>query len=168
MRRAVVLLVLIAGFGVALVGIARATSTPIDGISCDMGEQGGYHARAQLRMVVVASKQYVYPPSGIGVSPLHLCQYWVHTPDGSGTIAVDAPHRLVPTLGQFFDIWGQPLAWPRVWRYSAGNGNIEALVGGKPFPGNPRDVKLSNGASVTLIIGSAFNSLPTPPTSFGE
>jgi hypothetical protein len=153
---------------IALVVVARATSKRIDGISCDPGTQGPYHARARLTMIVVAHKQYVYPPSGVGVSTLHLCQYWIHTPDSSGTIAVDAPHRVVPTLGQFFDVWGQPLAWPRVWRYSAGTGALLAYVAGRLHPGDPRMIKLYDGTTVTLVIGSDWSSMPQQPTAFTQ
>jgi hypothetical protein len=114
-----------------------------------MNGQASYHGTAQLTVVVVNRKEYVHPPSGIGVSTLHLCSYWLHTPNDSGTIAIDAPRQIVPTLGQFFDIWGQPLSLQNVWRYSAGGGVTLAYVGATPHTGDLRGIKLYNGTSVT-------------------
>jgi len=37
------------------------------------------------------------------------CTYSLHTHDNSGILHVEAPAPALFTLGQFFDIWGQPL-----------------------------------------------------------
>ncbi|MDE1820069.1 MAG: hypothetical protein KGJ23_03905 [Euryarchaeota archaeon] len=54
----------------------------------------------------------LYCPSG----ELHL----LHTHDGSGIIHVEMPGGLsgTPTLGDFFQIWGEPLSSGGVWTFS--------------------------------------------------
>jgi hypothetical protein len=40
--------------------------------------------------------------------------YWIHTHDSTGWIHVEAPRKIRATLGQFFDVWGQPLSREKV------------------------------------------------------
>lgn len=52
----------------------------------------------------------------------------IHTHDGSGIIHVELPSSLAgttPTLGEFFEIWGEPLSTSEVWSYS---GSVHAVV----------------------------------------
>jgi hypothetical protein len=168
MRRALSVLAMIIVVAIAFVVIARATSKTIDGISCDMNGQASYHGTAQLTVVVANRKEYVHPPSGIGVSTLHLCRYWLHTANDSGTIAIDAPHRIVPTLGQFFDIWGQPLSLQHVWRYSASGGVTLAYVGATPHSGDLRGIKLYDGTRVTIVVGVRYTPRLDKPSSYGQ
>jgi hypothetical protein len=117
---------------------------------------------------VANRKEYVHPPAGIGVSTLHLCSYWLHTSNDSGTIAIDARRHIVPTLGQFFDIWGQPLSLQHVWRYSASGGVTLAYVGAIPHTGDLRGIKLNNGTSVTIVVGVRYPARLDKPSSYGQ
>ena len=51
----------------------------------------------------------------------------LHTHDGSGIIHAELPSgvKAMPTLGNFFTIWGQPLSPSQVWTYS---GSVTAQV----------------------------------------
>ncbi len=52
----------------------------------------------------------------------------LHTHDGSGIIHVELPSSLAndaPTLGEFFQIWGEPLSTSTVWTYT---GSVHAVV----------------------------------------
>src|SRR5579859_425038 len=113
MRRfllALLILFVVLASGIAL---ARVTSKSIDGISCDFAEASTYHVHAHLS-IVVDGKEVAGPPANTGIHFEHLCLYWLHTHDSSGIIHIEAPHRISPTLGNFFDIWGQPLSRQRV------------------------------------------------------
>lgn len=152
-----VLIVLVAG-GIAL---ARATSHPIDGIACDFTEAGTYHVHAHLAMLV-DGKTVAGPPANTGIHFEHLCLYWLHTHDTSGIIHIEAPHRIAPTLGNFFDIWGQPLDRRRVAGHVVGPGQaLRVLVGSAPYGGNPRSIPLYEHTRVTLEIGPPFVSPPS-------
>ena len=51
----------------------------------------------------------------------------LHTHDGSGIIHAELPPNVAgtPTLGNFFEIWGEPLSHSAVWTYS---GSVTATV----------------------------------------
>lgn len=147
-----ILIVVVAG-GIAL---ARVTSTPIDHISCDFSEAGTYHIHAHLA-IVVDGTVVAGPPSNTGIHFEHLCLYWLHTHDATGIIHIEAPHRISPTLGNFFDIWGQPLSRQHVAAYTVGAGQgLRVYVGPAPFNGNPRSITLYEHTKVTLEIGPPF------------
>jgi hypothetical protein len=83
--------------------------------------------------------------------------YWLHTHDATGIIHVESPDARTYTLGNFFDIWGQPLTPTNV----AGlEGPVHAYVDGKPHPGDPRAIVLRAHAQITLEVGTP---LVTPP-----
>ena len=42
------------------------------------------------------------------------CYYWLHTHTNDGVIHVESPTQRLYTLGDFFDIWRQPLSARRV------------------------------------------------------
>jgi hypothetical protein len=67
-------------------------------------------------------------PAEIGISstetnPSLVCtnggSHGLHTHDGSGIVHIELPvvPSSAPTLGQFFEIWGQPLSSSSVWSY---------------------------------------------------
>jgi hypothetical protein len=83
------------------------------------------------------------------------CFYNLHTHDDTGIVHMeDAAAPPSPfTLGQVFDIWGEPLT----------NGNIAgfmgptiAYVGTTPFGGDPRTIPLSNHEQITLEVGGPY------------
>ena len=64
-------------------------------------------------------------------NPAYYCPggqlHVLHTHDGSGIIHVELPFapKSAPTLGQFFEIWGEPLGPATVWTFS---GHVTAQV----------------------------------------
>src|SRR5947209_18503234 len=141
-----ILIVVVTG-GIAL---ARITSTPIDGISCDFAEASTYPVHAHPA-IIVGGKEVAGPPANTGIHFEHLCLYWLHTHDTSGIIHIEAPHRISPTLGNFFDIWGQPLSRQRVADHLVGVGQaLRIYVGPTLFSGNPRTIPLYEHTKVTL------------------
>ena len=83
---------------------------------------GGYHVHAHLTLYVDGMEMWV--PAGVGgpapggpgprpPDPVITAAkgfYWLHTHDESGVIHAEAPQKHDFTLGQFFDIWRQPLS----------------------------------------------------------
>ena len=84
--------------------------------------------------------------------------YWLHTHDATGIIHVESPDDRTYTLGQFFDIWGQPLTSGEV----AGlKGVVRAYIDGKPSSGNPRGIVLGAHLQITLEVGAPIVPPPT-------
>jgi hypothetical protein len=143
-----------------------ALGQQIDGISCGNGQISAYHVHAHLTILV--GGRSVLVPMGIGIVPPWRqeygeiadgrCVYWLHTHDGTGIIHVEAPAPGRFTLGDFFDIWGQPLGPDRVAQYP---GPVTTFVDGRPLGADPRTVPLADHAVIVLEEGT-----PAPPPPF--
>ena len=83
--------------------------------------------------------------------------YWLHTPDRTGVIHIESPVQRTYTLGEFFDIWGQPLGTDRV---GPAHGGVTALVNGDRFTGDPRGIPLHAHDVVQLAVGTAVTFHP--------
>jgi len=134
-----------------------ATGATVDGIKCQTSEQVAYHIHAHLAIYASGDPQAV--PAGIGI-PGGKCLYWLHTHDASGVIHVESPAQRAYTLGQFFDIWGQPLSTSQVGRAS---GQVTVFLNGKRFSGDPRSIKLTPHALIQLDVGKV---VPPQPFTF--
>ena len=76
--------------------------------------------------------------------------YWLHTHDASGILHVESPNDRAYTLGNFFDVWGQPLAADNV----AGlKGSLKVYVNGKVQFAPLRDLSLKPHDQTALVIG---------------
>lgn len=133
----------------------------IDGITCETGEQVAFHVHAHLQIVVRGLPRRV--PAGIGIAPpLDLqqtpagpfvggaCFMWLHTHAADGIVHVESPTEQTYTLGELFDLWGQPLSRNRV---GPARGAVTALFDGRVFTGNPRRIPLLAHAQIELEIG---------------
>jgi hypothetical protein len=148
-------LVIVVAIGVGAIALARITSRPIASIQCDPTEQVTYHVHAYLS--ILERGQIHHPPANIGIDLPHLCLYWLHTHDDSGIIHIEAPHRISPTLGQFFAVWGEPLTRKRVASYVVRPGEqMRVFLGAKPYRRNPGSIVLHNHTVVTIEIGPPF------------
>ncbi len=176
----VVALLLFAGHTLASgVVNSRATSglvpTPkeapgkvIDGVvGCNPGMEYGTVYHVHMHLAMYDAGKPVTLPALIGFNDNHDCLYWLHTHDTTGIIHLEAPHHLVPTLGNFFDVWGQPLSATRMATYSVKPGQrMEVFLNMKPYHGNPRDIKLLAHATITIEIGPPF--VKPQPYNFGS
>jgi len=149
--------------------IAPASTTgtsTVNGISCGPTEQLVYHIHARLS--VFRNGQSYVLPAGVGIpgskavdtnqGPIASggsCIYWLHTHTTDGVIHIESPSKKIYTLGDFFDIWRQPLSPNQVGTL---HGAITAFVNGKAWKKNPRDIKLLPHADIQLQIGQ-----PAPP-----
>jgi hypothetical protein len=134
---------------------------PVDGIPCWQGSVS-YHVHAHL--TIVDAGRSVPIPANIGIR--RNCFYWLHTHDDSGVIHIEAPHRLRPLLGEFFDIWGQALTPHQVDGVTVAWRRIRAYVDGRLLPGNPRNIPLRAHTTVTIEIGPPY--VRPRPYAFGS
>jgi hypothetical protein len=134
----------------------------IDGITCQASEQILFHIHAHLTIFVRGAARQV--PAGIGIAPPYTtdatpsgafvagatCYMWLHTHAADGIIHTESPIDRTYTLGDFFDIWGQPLDQDHV---GPAHGSVTALLNGRVFSGNPRSIPLLAHAQIQLEVG---------------
>jgi hypothetical protein len=133
-----------------------------DGITCGATEQLAYHIHAHLSVYVGGNLRAV--PGGIGIPGSRVvpssegpvanggeCIYWLHTHAPDGIIHIESPTKRIYTLGDFFDVWRQPLSSTRV---ASASGHVTAFVNGKPWTKNPRAIPLLPHAVIQLSVGS--------------
>ena len=139
-----------------------ANGQRIDGISCQTSEQVLFHIHAHLTIFVNGKPRRV--PAGIGIAPpLQVdetpagafvagatCFMWLHTHSADGIIHTESPITRVYTLGNFFDIWGQPLSRREV---GPARGTVTAFYNGHIFKANPRAIPLLAHAQIQLDVG---------------
>jgi hypothetical protein len=135
----------------------------VDGIKCEVGEQLVYHVHAHLFIFLDGKPQTVSSQVGIPGAPLPKCLYWLHTHDSSGIIHVESPTQRTFTLGQFFDIWGQPLNRIDVATHPVPSAGLTVFVDGVQYNGDPRDIELKAHTQVVLELGQV---VPPPNFSF--
>jgi hypothetical protein len=131
----------------------------IDGIEGSSTEMLRVHVHAHLALF--SKGQLVAIPYGIGiVRPFRVQNgfvgdgsgfYWLHTHDATGIIHVESPDDRAYTLGNFFDVWGEPLSSRQV---ASLEGVVHAFLDGKAFAGNPRDIPITAHAQITLEVGA--------------
>jgi hypothetical protein len=139
-----------------------ANGQRIDGIACQSATAVLFHIHAHLTIFVDGKPRRV--PAGIGIAPpLEVdetpagefvtgatCFMWLHTHSADGIIHTESPVTRIYTLGNFFDIWGQPLGADRV---GPARGAVTAFFNGHVFDGNPREIPLAAHAQIQLDVG---------------
>jgi hypothetical protein len=149
--------------GPALASTATvATGQPVDGISCQTSEQTLFHIHAHLTVFVNGSARQI--PAAVGIPGAQAtntpqgpfietgtCFYWLHTHAADGIIHIESPVQRTFTLGNFFNIWGQPLGPDQV---GPAKGHVVAIYNGQVYQGNPRDIPLNAHAQIQLQVGT--------------
>lgn len=150
----------------AATATALSEETPVAGLAagparCSFNEMisaGFYHVHAHLALL--HDGKQVTIPANIGFHWQDSCLYWTHTHSPSyGIIHIESPYKIVPTLGDFFKIWGVPLNSSQAWKYS---GPMKVYVNQKPYTGDPANIKLHLHTDVTIEVGGPF----TKPQKF--
>jgi hypothetical protein len=135
-----------------------ATAAPtlarrIDGIPCN-NENISYHVHAHLQ--IVYEGQSVAVPANIGIDD-NTCVYYLHTHDTSGELHIESPVARKFTLGNFFDIWGQPLSISHLASIAlTKKQHLRAYLNGKRYVGNPRSIELTAHQLIALEVGPPF------------
>jgi len=148
----------------ALAGITSAAKgQTVDGIQCNTTQQTVFHVHTHLTIFVKGHARQI--PYGIGITAPRKgqstpqgvfvtggrCFYWLHTHVADGIIHIESPVQRTYTLGDFFDIWGQPLSRDQV---GPAKGKVTAFFNGKVYLGNLRQIPLGNHIQIQLDVGT--------------
>ncbi len=134
-----------------------ASARPVDGLRCSRSatKRFGVHVELFARGLVLLL------PAGIGVAPPLArdgayvvggrCSYPLRTREPTGVVDVEpGPSR---TLGQLFDLWGQPLSRTRIAGFAARPGTrVLAFVDGRRTTVDPRSILLARHAEIVLEV----------------
>jgi hypothetical protein len=131
----------------------------VNGVPCLVVDLPEHHMHVHLGVYVDGVPVRV--PAGIGVGrpwgfdntgflATGSCFAWIHTHDTTGVVHIVTPDQKAFTLGQLFDVWGQPLAAEDSFNY---RGKLTVLVDGHVYQGSPRDVQLTQFENVVLELG---------------
>ena len=141
---------------------APAPGRSTDGMRCQGSEQVLFHIHARLTIFVDGRSRKV--PYGIGIAaPQRVaitprgafvvggaCFACLHTHAADGIVHIESPVKRTFTLGNFFDVWKQPLSGTRVGH---AKGTVTAFVDGKAWHGSPRSIPLNAHARIQLEVG---------------
>jgi len=160
--------ILSAGAGAAILVLTLAgasavaadpSGTPaIGGITCDRAEGSVFHIHQHLALFDHGRPMTI--PSDIGRPLAGECLYWIHTHSPDGLIHIESPKFQTFTLGEFFDIWGQPLSATRLATAKFARGQLHAFVNGHAYAGDPRKIELLGHSVVVLEAGPPYVSPP--------
>jgi hypothetical protein len=145
---------------------------PVDGITCDQGGQITLAMHIHSHLALFYHGKQLQIPEYIGMAPVppRGCIYWLHTHDGSGIIHVESPQLDAPggghfTLGEFFDIWGEPLTPDDV---AGKRGPVTAYVNGTQWSEGLRSIPLLAHQQITLEVGEPLVRPPNYSFPFGD
>jgi hypothetical protein len=151
------------GQPLASAGFLRPGGT-VDGIECAKNEKFLFHVHTRLTVFVAGKPRQIpaaigiAPPLGIDRKPKGLffvnngdCFAWLHTHTPDGIIHIESPIQRQFTLGDFFDVWGQPLGPNQV---GPEHGRVTAFFNGKRYLGDPRAIPLGRHVEIQLDVGA--------------
>lgn len=143
-------------------GVASAaapTGEAIDGIRCDHEEGAVFHIHQHL--AIFDRGRPVDVPDDIGRPIAAQCFYWLHTHTPNGIIHVESPTFRTYTLGQFFDVWGEPLSATRAASARTKADGMRVYVDGRIVHGDPRKIELAQHTDITIEVGPPYRT-PQP------
>jgi len=147
-------------------GSAAASGKPIDSMTCDASQGGAQHLHDYLK-IYVNGQQMTVPP-GVGIPATCLYPLHVHDAEPNVIHVETADAKRVFTLGEFFDVWGQPLSATQVGSYKA---NAQHKLVYEVFDANgklttvntdPKQIALSNHETIVIL----YNSPNVHPTAY--
>ena len=146
----------------------------VDSVPCLGADLPEHHIHVHL--AVYDDGVLVTVPAGIGVGrpwgfdatgflATGSCFAWMHTHDTTGVIHIVTPQQRLFTLGQLFEIWGQPLTAAGVFNYQ---GAPTVLVDGRRYSGDPRVLGMSAFENIVLELGKRPAAAPASIYDFGS
>lgn len=142
-------------------GYGGGTGAAIGNANCDdWSRSRNYFGHAHLS--IFRNGERLAIPQYIGWRD--ECIYDINTDNRNGVIdAVSATGYRYFSLGEFFQIWGQPLSWDNI----AGITNLPVVIYIEDsgvvtqYTGDPANIELGNFRSITIQIGSRLDEIPT-------
>jgi|SRR6185295_18475492 len=140
----------------------------VDGVPCLTTMNETYHVHVHLSIFLNGDQLII--PQHLGIpkdaSGNDKCFYLIHTHDQTGELHVESATPATFTLGQIFDIWGQPL--------DATNVNVGGIVGlpiaifvvedgatvATLYTDDPKKLELKAHRQITIQIGTSITTLP--------
>jgi hypothetical protein len=134
----------------------------IGGIGCVGDVATHFHAHVSLfvegeRIAIPAAVGIVDPVIVDGFAQSGDCFYWTHTHDATGLVHIEPPTVADYTLGQFFEVWGQPLSETNVAGFE---GTVSVFVDGVRHTGAPGDIVFSSRLHISLQVATPLSSPP--------
>ncbi|HSR26451.1 MAG TPA: hypothetical protein VLW53_23060 [Candidatus Eisenbacteria bacterium] len=160
----VAFVVLIVLYFLASRGGTGISGQPVANIRCEAGEQLAVHYHAHLTLIYKGTPAQI--PAQVGIPSGSNCTYWIHTHGQTGIVHIEAPKEAASrsfTLGDFFQIWNQPLGSKQVATFKVGSGDqLKVWVDGKPYTGDLHSIVLKSHTQVVVEIGPPLTD--PPPT----
>jgi hypothetical protein len=138
----------------------------VDGYQCYPGNDppNTYHVHTHLSIFL--DKVALRVPEDIGIvqlTPTTKCVYSLHTHNQSGKLHVEGPAPAFFTLGDFFMIWGRPLAadniagitGKQIVIYITDSNGVVTLA-----TGDWNDIELLSHREITIQIGEPIDEIP--------
>jgi hypothetical protein len=166
--------------------VNAATGQTVNGVQCNQGEKTVSHVHTHLTVFVDGQARQI--PYGIGIPGFQAyqvnpappagpgpfvetgtCFYWLHVHTNDGIIHIESPSKTEAfNLGQFFDIWGQPLSTTQVGPASGKVTVFFTSPGKSPmlYTGDPRDLPLGDHYEIQLVVGTPIVA-PVQVTNWG-
>ena len=146
----------------------------VDSVPCLRADLPEHHTHVHVGVYVDGVAVKV--PAGIGVGrpwgfdntgflATGSCFAWLHTHDTTGVIHIATPEVTEFTLGQLFQVWGQPLSTAGAFDY---NGKVTVLVNGRRHDGDPSTIDLTPFLNVILELGQPPTVPPASLYDFGS
>jgi hypothetical protein len=139
-------------------------------LRCRTARAHPYAAHIEL----FAAAHEIVVPAGIGVAPPQRrqgasvlggqCTYPIRTADPTGVILIDpsSAGEAEPTVGELFELWGQPLSRHRLAGFTAtGDGSVAAFVDGRRVLGPASAIALRRHAQIVLELGPHVQPHPS-------
>jgi hypothetical protein len=143
---------------------AHPRGQAIAGISCD--ELEGQRIHIHQHLAIYDHGRAVDVPYNVGRPHDAPCLYWLHTHTPDGIIHIEAPVNRSFTLGDFFDVWVQPLSRSEAAGAQLKTGEaMRVWVDGKVYAGDPRAIKLGDHTDIVIEVGAPFIT-PKPFTAW--
>jgi len=145
----------------------------VDGVPCMREDLPVQHLHVHLE--VLLDGKPIVVPAGIGVGrpwganpdgfiATGSCFAWIHTHDTTGVVHVFTQVGKSYSLGQLFEVWGQPLGANTALGF---RGALVVLIDGRPFAGDPQAVTLKNFENIVLELGRPPATPPPSTYDFG-
>lgn len=122
-----------------------------------------YHVHAHL--AIIRDGNLLAIPAQIGLLAASKgCSYLTHTHDSTGVVHVEADGYRFLTLGQFFQVWGQPLTETNVAGFSGQPIRVYVNDGATLQEVQSSDwgnIELTSHRSITIVIGAVPSEIPS-------